>query len=347
MRAVNGRFATLGMSGMERYAREIVVRMGRPRLRLLRPRRRLRGVQGQFWEQVVLPLRMSRGEVLWSPANTGPVAYHPHVVTVHDVAVFDHPEWFSRKVRLAYWAVLPRLIEEADFIATPSEFTRSRVCSRFGVDRQRVRVVRAGFSEEWLWPAAGASDDFGIVKTLAEIMVKPFGLVMGGDDPRKNVHRVVAAWQQVRRVIGELELVIVGSATEKLFRRSAVAGQPWMHFVRGVSDTQLDLLYRAAKVLVFASLYEGCGLPPLEAAARGTAVVVSDIAPLRETLSGVGRFVDPWDVNSIAEGILHAAGDGREAECVVTESLRRAGLPTWDQAAAQMTELLEEASASH
>ena len=347
MAAVNARFVGLRVSGMERYAREITVRMGALRLRLVAPRVGLTGLCGQLWEQTVLPHRMSPNEVLWNPANTGPIAYHPQVVTVHDAAVFDHPEWFRGRVRLAYRAIVARLIHDADLIATPSEFTRARLIARFSIDSSRVRVVRAGVSAGWLWPAVASVDDPIVSQSLARVAVRRFGLAIGGNDPRKNLDRLVAAWEQVRRVDKGLELVVLGSPSAAVFTGRALANQRWIHFIRNVSDSQLDGLYRAAEVLVYPSLYEGCGLPPLEALARGTAVVVSDIPVLRETLGGVACFVNPWDAGSIAGGVVEVVG--RMAQSEPMERARRdlARFPTWEQAAEQMVEVLEDASGRH
>lgn len=345
--AVNARFAGLRVSGMERYAREMSVRMGATGVRLVRPLWSLAGPWGQLWEQSVLPRRLFTHEVLWSPANTGPVTYHPQVVTVHDVAVFDHPEWFTGRVRVAYWTIVARLIREADFIATPSEFTRERVIARFAVDRKRVRVVRAGVSAEWLWPVSASGGDPVVRETLARLTSRRFGLAVGGNDPRKNTERLLTAWNYVRSVDADLELVVLGSANARVFRRQALTSQTWLHVIRNVSDAQLDQLYRRAEVVVYPSLYEGCGLPPLEACARGAPVVVSDIPALRETVGNAGWFVDPWDAKSIAAGVLEVVSQQAQHGCLRGVKGNLARCPTWEQGAEQMAELLAEAGRTH
>lgn len=336
MAAVNGRFVRLGVSGMERYAREIVTRMDPATVRLVMPRRTLHGLGGQAWEQMVLPRRMNAHEVLWSPANTGPVGYHPQVVTVHDLAVFDHPEWFRRRVRLAYAGVVGRLIRDADLITTPSDFTRTRVIARFNVDRRRVRVVRGGVSSVWLWPAMEPMDRRGPTEALAKLEDTRFGLAVGGDDPRKNVGRLVKAWEAVRRVESDVDLVLLGSPARRVFVGSEMARATWIHHLGTVTDFELDSLYRKAAVLVYPSLYEGFGLPPLEALARGTPVVISDLPALRENVIGSGCFVDPWDSDSIATGVIRVLQATRSTSC-----LESGNVGTWEDAALDMADILD------
>lgn len=346
MTVVNGRFIGLRVSGMERYAREVVCRMDTGRLRIVGPRWSMPGLRGQLWEQFLLPQRMQAGEVLWSPTNTGPVAYHPHVVTVHDVAVFDHPEWFRARVRVAYGNIVARVIRDADLITTPSEFTRGRVIAMFVLDPKRVRVVRAGMSPDWLWPASGLAEESGTSEQLGQIELTRFGLAAGGNDPRKNIERLVAAWEGVRTVEKDLDLVLLGSAAPHVFAGGISARRPWIHWIGNVTDGQMDRLYRAAEVLLYPSIYEGFGLPPLEALARGTPVVVSDIPALRESLDNFGRFVDPWDVKSIARGVMEVVGARETKDALVRRVAETLTFPTWETAARLMEEILDEAASA-
>lgn len=344
MSAVNGRFAGLQVTGIERFSREVVTRIGSGSLRVIRPVRPLHGLLGQAWEQTALPRKLQPGEVLWSPANTGPVGYHPHVVTVHDAAVFDHPEWFARRVRLAYWIIVARLIREADYITTPSEFTRQRLLQLFSVDPGRVRVVRAGSDVVWSWPEASAGARKTRSGPLRSSWPSRFGLATGGHDPRKNLGRLIRAWEIVRQYYPELQLVVVGGSASRVFTVPTPRVRGWLHFTGRVSDSELDGLYLAATVFVYPSLYEGFGLPPLEALQRGVPTVVSDVPALQETLHGLVHYVDPFNESSIADGVLAAIQAGAGHDLAMRENPSWAGLPTWGDTASAMRAVLDEAA---
>ena len=108
---VNGRFEGRRLTGVERYGTEILRCLG-TRVKVIKPRRPLAGMRGHVWEQLSLPRLLEGAELLWSPANTGPLAVRRQVITIHDLSVLDHPEWFAPSFRLWYMFLLPRLAAE-------------------------------------------------------------------------------------------------------------------------------------------------------------------------------------------------------------------------------------------
>ncbi len=354
------------MTGVQRYALELtralvgaLAKHGR-RLVVLAPggdldarasrlpvvpgRSRLRGYA---WEQVELPkmVREVGRPLLWSPANVGPLLVRQQLLTIHDAAVFAHPEWFDWRFALANRLFLPRLARRVRHVVTDSRFSAHEL-SRLGVvPPDRVTVIPAGASS--LDPADAAGTD-------APARPRPEGryvLSVCSLEPRKNLARLLAAWALAREraELADVDLVIVGAA-EWLFRdaRFPGAGAPGIRLAGYVSDEELARYYRHAEALVYVPLYEGFGLPPLEAMAARVPVLVSDIPALREVCGAAALYRSPLSVPEIADGLR---------EIVVNTSLRarlrelgdaRRSELTWDRAADQLAALIEQLGrASH
>src|SRR3984885_3777073 len=135
---------TLGyrITGVQRYLLSLLPHMP-AQLNSVKPSRALQGIKGHVWEQFYLPTQLRR-RLLWSPGNTGPIAVSRQVLTVHDAAALDHPEWFERKFALWYGALLPRLVRKVRAIITVSHFSRERIVQLTGVDGERVHVIANG-----------------------------------------------------------------------------------------------------------------------------------------------------------------------------------------------------------
>ncbi len=286
---VNGRQASSGLAGgVARYTVELARELTGGAT-LHPPQRFASGPLGHLWEQTVLPVR-ARGHILFSPANYGPLWHPKHIVTIHDLSPLDHPEWFAPSYVRLFGAMVPRLARNAAAVVTDSQFGRSRISELLGVD-----AVVAGVG-------VGAPFVNAIERQRNHSVV-----VVGGHDPRKNVQNVLRAWPLVIREIPDAELIIVGGARSSwVFTEDAGRSneQDSVTTLFDVSDLELAGRLSTAGAAVFCSLYEGFGLPVLEAMATGTPVVCSDIPPLREFAEGAAEFVDPTSTGSIAGGII-------------------------------------------
>ena len=139
---VNLRTLGYGITGVQRYLLSLLPHMP-AELDSVKPSRALQGIKGHVWEQFYLPTQLHR-RLLWSPGNTGPIAVSRQVLTVHDAASLDHPEWFERKFALWYNALLPRLVRKVRAIITVSHFSKERIVRLTGVDPERVHVISNG-----------------------------------------------------------------------------------------------------------------------------------------------------------------------------------------------------------
>lgn len=238
-----------------------------------------------------------------------PRARAPHAVTLHDVQHLDLPQMFSRAER-AYRAVAyDRTARHADRVIVVSEFVRSRVIEKLHVDPGRVRVTPLGLDHDALRPA--------------EIEREPFVLYPAKPWPHKNHERLFAAFARVRRERPELRLVLTGGGSyDRLPDGVDARGQ--------LPRAEVVSLLQRARALVFPSLYEGFGLPPLEAMACGTPVACSNAAALPEVVGDAARLFDPYDPAEIAAGLLDVLGD---PEPWRERGLLRAERFSWDETA--------------
>jgi glycosyltransferase involved in cell wall biosynthesis len=265
-----------------------------------------------LWYPIGISRKSERFDVLHCTTFRGPFrARAPVVLTVHDLAVFRRPEAFRPWHRVTARAALDGARTAAAVVAV-SEFTRREVVELLGVTPERVRVVPNGV--EPLFAPAGAVAEGDYV------------LAVGTLEPRKNLDRVVEAARRAG-----VELRVVGARGWGGVDVPGWAGR--------VSDDELAQLYRGARCVVYASLYEGFGLPVLEAMASGTPVVTSVGGAMEEVAGGAAVLVDPTDVDALAAGIAEALGRHDE---LAARGLERARAFTWERAADVLEALWRE-----
>ncbi len=263
-----------------------------------------------LWYPVGLARGSERFDVLHCTTFRGPYRSRaPVVLTVHDLAVLRHPETFRRWHRLTARAALEGARTAAAVVAV-SEFTKADVVELLRVPEERVRVVPNGVE--------------GIFRPEGPAAEGDYVLAVGTLEPRKNLERVAEAARRAGR-----ELRVVGARGW-----GKVAAPGW---VGRVPDDELARLYRGARCVVYASLYEGFGLPVVEAMASG--VVTSAGGATEEVAGGAAVLVDPTDVDAIASGIEEAE---RRRDELVPLGLERARAFTWRRAAEALERLWRE-----
>lgn len=329
------------MVGMRRYLEDLLPYLppgGVAPLVPKLPRRRPRGVR-LAWEQTVLPIHCS-GRLLWSPSNGGPLAVRHQVVTVHDLAVLDHPEWTNR--RSAQWQafLLPRLLRRIRHVIAISAFTRSRVLALTDVRAKQVTVIPHGVNARFI-PLPGA--EIAVMRQRLGLSERPYVLALGTIEPRKNLPRVLAAWGRAQAQMPEAVLLVAGmEGSEKYFAAHGVRSLPARTRLLGpVPDELLPALYAGAVLSVYVSLYEGFGIPPLESMACGTPVLASTCPAVLEVVGDAAVAVDPYDTAAVAEGMVRLLKSASLREELAGRGQRRAGLFRWSEAAAATWQVLE------
>lgn len=340
---VNGRFYSHRPTGMQRYALEISARCP-SRARIVRPRQKLRSGLGHAWEQVYLPLATGR-DLLWSPNNTGPLAVRRQVCTIHDLIPLDHPEWFSPSFVALYRWLLPRLAVRLRHIIAISNFTKARVVELLKVDERLVSVIPNGVDPAFRpQPPEKIAD----VRRSLGLGSRPYALCVGSLEPRKNLKTLLKAWTVLPAAIrSEFQLVIAGPKGNSSVFRDAGVGElsPDVLLTGYVPQEDLPVLYAGAAVFIYPSLYEGFGLPPLEAMACGVPVVTSSTSSLPEVVGDAAVLINPENVEDLACGIEQALTNDSLRRDHIARGLSRAHGLSWDSAAQQTWQLLAREAA--
>jgi glycosyltransferase involved in cell wall biosynthesis len=264
--------------------------------------------------------REEEADVLHCPTYRGPL--HPRVplvVTVHDLAVLRHPEAFNRWTRTYSPRLVPRVLRQARRVIAVSEFTRRELIELLDVPAEKIRVVPNAVGPDFTQDGEAASGDYV--------------LAVGTLEPRKNLERLVDA---VRRT--DKELRVVGA---RGWGSVKVEGNG-ISWLGEVTDAELARLYRGASCVAYPSLYEGFGIPVLEAMACGVPVVTTRGTAMEEVADGAAVLVDARDAAEIAAGIERAE---LEREQLVARGLERARAFRWDAVADATVRVYREAAA--
>jgi glycosyltransferase involved in cell wall biosynthesis len=307
---------------------------------------------GVAWQQLELPRTLERlqgqgrADLLWSPLMTLPLATRrPAVVTVYDLTFLLFPETHRLKVRLSLLPFLERSVGKARRIITLSHATARDLAFHFPEHRDRVRVVGAGVDPRF---RPGTASE---VAAIRQELDAPGGylLYVGALEPRKNVGALVTAWAHARSHDDTFPpLVLAGDAgwhNRALLRRIAVLAPHGLLHLGRVDGERLVRLYQGAWAFAYPSLYEGFGLPPLEAMACGVPVVATTAASLPEVVGDAGLLVPPGSAESLAAALVRLWTEPQRAAELAQRGLERARRFTWDAAAAGLEEVFREALA--
>jgi alpha-1,3-rhamnosyl/mannosyltransferase len=259
------------------------------------------------------------------------------VASLHDALPVKHPEWCNPRLRGVKNWLQRKAAQKADHVIALSHFAIDELVDCFGIDERRITVVPCGVDDEWLAPPPAHA----VATTLQANGLRPgYFLFVGTLQPRKNVERLLDAYLSLPAAVrAERQLVIVGSAgarSEQVLRRIAAAVQDganvvWLNHL--TDNTELRHVYAGAGVFVFASLYEGFGIPVVEAFASGVPVVASNTTSLPEVTAGAALEVDPLDTGAIADAMLTLARESAVRARCITAGRARAAQLTWNATA--------------
>jgi len=266
-------------------------------------------------------------------AAVPPVRGRPLVATVHDVAFHHFPEAYPASGRRFHERATSIAVREAARVLVPSPATARDLADLYGLEPARVTVTPLGME-----PPPDPLDRAPARRLLDRLGVPgPFLLAVGTLEPRKNLARLLAAFAEAAAELPEHHLVVVGPAGwgKALPAGGRSSGPPARVVLAGpVDDATLRGLYGAADGLAYPSLYEGFGLPVLEAMGHGTPVLTSDRSSLPELAGDAALLVDPVDVSAIAKGLVELVSDRELRERLRAAGPRRAAAFTWPVTAA-------------
>ena len=310
-----------------------------------------RAGQYSVTEQISVPIHVGR---------TAPHLFHtPHyvlpaltpcrsIVTIHDCIHLLFPQYLRNRMahiyaRTMYWTAVHR----ASRILTVSEASKRDILRFFDVPQERVTVIPNAIDQAFY--ENPPEEEIDRVRERYQLHDR-FLMYAGNVKPHKNLERLIEAFGLLRhRGFENLKLLITGSEISRYATlRRAVHRHNLHQYVRFLgfqSQTTLAALYRLADVFVFPSLYEGFGLPPLEAMACGTPVVVSNVSSLPEVVGDAAIQVNPYDAGAIADGIHLVLSDAEVRRKLVAKGLTRSRLFSWQESAIRMHEIYQEVAA--
>ena len=292
-------------------------------------------------EQVHVPwvLRRERPDLYHAPHYVLPAGVRcPSVVTIHDCIHLMFPQYLPNRLAYAYaraqmWSAARR----SDCILTVSEASKRDILHLFNVPPEKIVVVYNAIDSHF--SVTPSEDAVARVRERYQLDHK-FVLYVGNIKPHKNLVRLIEAFDELRQ--GELEdlkLLIIGDQISKVPALRRAVHRHKLHkqvrFLGYVADDQLAVLYRLASVFVFPSLYEGFGLPPLEAMASGTPVVTSNVSSLPEVVGDAAVLVNPYDVDAIVDGLRRVLTDPVLAADMSRKGIDRAREFSWEQSVAK------------
>jgi glycosyltransferase involved in cell wall biosynthesis len=345
--SINGRFLTQRMTGVQRYAYEIVTALdgllaqnrdaaAALAMRLIVPPgieaapplakieiRRTRFGSGHAWDQFILPLHEGTG--LLSLGNFGPVFARRHIVCIHDANTFILPESYSRSFGLAYRTLLPWVGRRARRVATVSRFSADMLV-KYGVcGREKIFIAPNGHEHVLRWDARRAR------LPLIASLKRPYILLLGSSAKHKNVDVILGQAQALDDA--GIDVIVVGGTSSIFAAREGTAERSNVHHAGFVGDDELAALYEKALCLVFPSKTEGFGIPPLEAMTKGCPVISSNAASLVEVGGDAVIYIDPDDGARWREAIIGLSADANLRASLAAKGRQRAALFSWTRSA--------------
>ncbi|MGO4439544.1 glycosyltransferase family 4 protein [Rhizobium sp. RAF56] len=353
---INGRFLGQPLSGVQRFARELTLSLDRriaagamPMLlrdvawRLAVPHGTpvdlsLKAITvdefgsgpGHLWEQTAL-LARTRGGRLIGFGGSGPVAHRRQAVVIHDVTIFRHPQSFRRGYRLLHAALGLALTRTAK-IGTVSDFSRTEIASVFRVPIGGIDVIYNAVDHfSSLAPETEIVDRLGLRKN-------GFFLLVGTMKPNKNLDFAIRAFEALDGV--EQKLVVVGGTAPTVFTPGHTAEGNSVVFAGRLSDAEIAALQRQATAFVFPSVYEGFGIPPLEAMTQGCPVLAADIPAVREACGGAALYFDPTKLTELTDAMRSIATDRTLRSSLIAQGTANVARFSWDRSAERVLDML-------
>jgi glycosyltransferase involved in cell wall biosynthesis len=302
-------------------------------------------------EQVSVPIILGRQrpDLFHAPHYVlPPLTRCKSVVTIHDCIHLMFPKYLPNRLALAYArSSIWMAARTSSRILTVSEASKRDILRFFDVPPEKITVIYNGIDERF--HVEPPEDEMVRVRERYQLQ-GDFVLYVGNVKPHKNLERLLDAFHLVRQGgLEHLKLVVIGDEISKYTELRRAVHRLNLHkhirFLGYMPDEMLAVLYRLAAVFVFPSLYEGFGLPPLEAMASGTPVVTSNVSSLPEVVGDAAVLVDPTDAESIADGLRRVLTDPALAASLVERGLARAAEFSWERSVRQIRAIYGEIAA--
>ncbi len=354
---INGRFLTQPATGVQRYALELLNALDQVfendptskqnvRIICLIPKgienkslpewkniqiQKCGRLCGNLWEQIELPFYARQG-LLVDLCNIGPVFHFNQIVVFHDASVFAVPQAYSFAFKIKYRLIMRVLGRTARQVLADSYFSQEELARYIKISKNKIRVIPGGCEH-----ILNIDPDYSIINDN-RITHTPFLLAVGSSSPHKNLAIVVNAFERYKN--NSISLVIAGGTFSKVFNAVETAETPRTIRLGYVTDAQLRALYSRAVGFIFPSIYEGFGLPPLEAMACGCPVICSNRASMPEICGDAALYFDPLNEGDINHSINLLLENFSLQDSLRIKGFERVKCFSWKNAAESLLEIL-------
>jgi glycosyltransferase involved in cell wall biosynthesis len=351
---INGRFLSQSITGVQRYAHEVIrtldILLGESKLVsedefiLLFPKdfdgeiplknistKKVGFLKGHAWEQFELPF-YANNHLLINLCNTAPALKRKQIVTIHDAAVY-YSNSLSLSFRIYYKFLYKFLSIFSKYIITDSKFSYEELIKYLKVNPQKLKIIY--LSGEHI---KRIKENDGFLREC-DLVNKPFALAVSSLNPSKNFGNILKATKQIN---GEITLIIAGNTNPKVFKEKKLIFNKNVQYLGYISDQELITLYKNALVFLYPSLYEGFGLPPLEAMTIGCPVIVSNRASLPEVCGSAAIYCDPINPRDIAYKVNTIYNDSSlRRECIINGQ-KRSNEFSWNKCVSEILDLVNK-----
>lgn len=342
---INGRFLTQKLAGVHRYAFEMCCALHKLGYKfvVLSPQgilsdykypfevKTIGRLSSHFWEQIELPIHIYKhykNHILISFTGLGSVLYNQNICTIHDLSFLENPSWFSKSYYCLYKYLTPLVARRALKIITVSEFSKSEIINKMGIPAEKIEVVYNAVSEKLINSTKQVSSEYKYLLSVSSI------------DPRKNQIKLIEAFKILNNK--NYKLYFIGEKN-KVFGKHDLFdnNDPNIVFTGYLNDSELSYFYRNATIFIYPSLYEGFGIPNLEAMANSCPVITSAIPPHREVCQDATLYINPDDPVDISNKIELLINNSNLRDELVARGEKRVLLFSWQSSAKKLIDLLD------
>lgn len=346
---INARFLTQNTTGVQRFAIEISkqLKILLPDIKFISPKNIIQkeladyfevetfgNYTSHLWEQVELPifLKKKKNPLLINLGNTAPLFYKNQVVSILDLSFIINPKWFSKFFSLFYSFVIPKIAKKSLRVLTISENSKKDIIEMIGIREDKIGVLYCDVPSEFR-----SNNNQKLPNVYGDYI-----LAVSSLDPRKNFGRLIEAYNKLN--LPNVKLVIVGSIN-KVFSdlniKKNIQDNPLITFTGYVDQQDLPSLYRNAKLFIYPSLYEGFGIPPLEAMICGCPTIVANVASLPEVCGNASYYVNPYSIDDISRGMKELINNESLREELIEKGYERVSHFKWETSAIKLVNIIE------
>lgn len=300
--------------------------------------RLINGIKDILWMQIVLPIKLKKNnvDILFCPTFLGPIFSHcPTIVTILDMSFIRYPQTLDRLFLFYVKILLPLIKKRANVILTISEFSKMEIIKLLKVPKEKIKVIYGGCDEKF----NVISDEVGINKVKNKYKLsQKFILNVGTLEPRKNITSLIAAFNELKKKqLIDHKLVLCGPKGwhyKDIFKKiKELKLENEIIFLGFIPEEDLPFLYNVAQVFVYPSLYEGFGLPVLEAMSCGCPVITSNVSSLPEIVGNSAILVDSLNTEELEQAILKVIKNKDLRKDLIKKGIERSKMFSWEKAA--------------